>query len=203
MDSTSSQVPGESGRAQPADATCPEELPALEMVPEPPVAGVMNAGQPGEPPTWGPPGAATAMPGSYPPPLGYAPPGVCGPPPAGDAANWPKGYRPGMQMWDKHRGWYYPTPEEWQRYHSARRLVAMSHCLGWGGIAILFVGPPMIAKATRGSSVGFVAMGVVATLGGGGDWPDWPRQAKPRDLNAACSFSAAELPKTSAGGARR
>jgi len=68
-------------------------------------------------------------------------------------------------MWDKHRGWYYPTPEEWQRYHSARRLVAMSHCLGWGGIAILFVGPPMIAKATRGSSVGFVAMGVVATLG--------------------------------------
>lgn len=153
MESPSSQIPGGPGNAQSADPLCPEEIPVLEVVPEEPVTGVLIAGQPGAPPTGAPPGASTPMPGSYPPP------------PPGNASDWPKGYRPGEPMWDRNRGWYYPTPEEWQKHRSARRLVGISHWLGWGGIAMLFIGPPAVARATRGSSVGLMAMGGVAALG--------------------------------------
>jgi|GEM_PF-2270672 len=176
MDEPSSSNPGQPGSVPPAEMPdtsqlveleLAEEMPVLELVPEPPVGDVpVAAGQPGMPPGYGPMGPSSPVPGQYMGPPGYAPANGY---PAGMPAP-PPGYPLAQPMWDKWRGWYYPTPEELARAESARRQVRQSRWLGWGGLAMLFVGPLVAIALTEGKMpqlYGFIAaVGLLMAVAG-------------------------------------
>ncbi len=145
---TASQLPDvELAEVEWADVELADEMPVLELVPEPPVQNSPAAmGQPGMPPGVGPMAPSAAVPGQYIAPPGYPPANGY---PAGMPAP-PPGYPLGQPLWDKWRGWYYPTPEELARAQSAHRQVVLSRWLGWGGLAVLFVGPLVAVMLTRG-----------------------------------------------------
>lgn len=152
--------PDIAGNALNAPAAAADEVPMLEVVPEQPSSSTPAASA-------YTPGGGYPPGGVYPPP----PPGAQGYPPQPGMGPVPPGYGPpsygqpgyGQPMWDAQRGWYYPTPEELARAESARRQVVLSHWLGWGGLATLFLGPMIAIALTRGSTPALY--GVIAGCG--------------------------------------
>jgi hypothetical protein len=60
-----------------------------------------------------------------------------------------------------------PTPEQLAKAESARKLVNLSHILGWGGIGMLFVGPIVGgALAGAGLAVGLAGLGLASAVAG-------------------------------------
>ncbi len=136
----------------PLEAVPAEEI-VLEIVPEPAVPSHTPIPAPAA--ATATPGTPVAGPGSawpYQAPSGYLPPG---------SGPFPSGY--GQPVWSPQYGWYYPTPEDLAQAESARRQVVLSHWLGWGGLAILFMGPIIVAILTRGQMPR--VYGIVAGLG--------------------------------------
>ena len=60
------------------------------------------------------------------------------------------------------------SPQQQQHLATARKLVTLSHILGWGGIGVLFLFGPLLGAATGSAAVGFgiAAVGGLSAVAG-------------------------------------